>query len=181
MLPANIRMSLAATRQWDWAASRRRPPQVIRSVRQHDRLREVRSQRDSSDASMHQILVYADSLTWGIIPNTRQRLPFSTRWPGVVEAELLKLGHAVRVIEDCLNGRRTAWEDPVKPGRNGRVGIEQRIEVNRRWLWSFLSWGRMTSSRCINTMRRTRPRASRPLSVRSGTLPSNPACRRLTR
>jgi lysophospholipase L1-like esterase len=79
---------------------------------------------------MHQILVYADSLTWGIIPDTRRRLPFSARWPGVVEAELLKLGHAVRVIEDCLNGRRTAWEDPVKPGRNGRVGIEQRIEVN---------------------------------------------------
>ena len=79
---------------------------------------------------MHQVLVYADSLTWGIIPDTRQRLPFSARWPGVVEADLLKLGHAVRVIEDCLNGRRTAWEDPLKPGRNGRVGIEQRIEVN---------------------------------------------------
>ena len=79
---------------------------------------------------MNQILIYGDSLTWGIIPYTRQRLPFSTRWPGVVEAELQKLGHAVRVIEDCLNGRRTVWEDPIKPGRNGRVGIEQRIEVN---------------------------------------------------
>jgi hypothetical protein len=22
------------------------------------------------------------------------------------------------------------WDDPFKPGRNGRVGIEQRIEVN---------------------------------------------------
>jgi lysophospholipase L1-like esterase len=36
----------------------------------------------------------------------------------------------VRVIEDCLNGRRTAFEDPYKPGRNGLVGLEQRIEVN---------------------------------------------------
>lgn len=79
---------------------------------------------------MHQILVYADSLTWGIIPDTRQRLPFPARWPGVAEAELVKSGHTVRVIEDCLNGRRTAWDDPVKPGRNGRIGIEQRIEVN---------------------------------------------------
>jgi lysophospholipase L1-like esterase len=79
---------------------------------------------------MHQILVYADSLTWGIIPDTRRRLPFAARWPGVAEAELLKSGHAVRVIEDCLNGRRTAWDDPIKPGRNGRLGIEQRIEVN---------------------------------------------------
>lgn len=79
---------------------------------------------------MNQILVYADSLTWGIIPNTRQRLPFAERWPGVLEAELLKAGHRVRIIEDCLNGRRTVWEDPFKPGRNGLLGIEQRIEVN---------------------------------------------------
>ena len=34
------------------------------------------------------------------------------------------------MIEDCLNGRRTVWDDPFKPGRNGLAGIEQRIEVN---------------------------------------------------
>lgn len=77
---------------------------------------------------MQQILVYADSLTWGIIPNTRQRLPFNARWPGVMEDVLIRGGEAVRVIEDCLNGRRTAFEDPYKPGRNGLVGLEQRIE-----------------------------------------------------
>ena len=77
-----------------------------------------------------QILIYSDSLTWGIIPNTRQRLPFEARWPGVMECALLENGHAVRVIEDCLNGRRTAFADPFKPGRNGLVGLEQRIEVN---------------------------------------------------
>ena len=80
--------------------------------------------------SMIQILVYADSLTCGIIPNTRQRLAFAERWPGVLEAELLKSGHSVRVIEDSLNGRRIVWDDPIKPGRNGLVGIEQRVEVN---------------------------------------------------
>lgn len=79
---------------------------------------------------MDQILVYGDSLTWGIIPNTRQRLPFAERWPGVVETELLRAGHSVRIIEDCLNGRRTVWEDPFKSGRNGLLGIGQRIEVN---------------------------------------------------
>jgi lysophospholipase L1-like esterase len=79
---------------------------------------------------VHQILVYGDSLTWGIIPDTRQRWPFETRWPGVMERELVKAGHDVRVIEDCLNGRRTAWDDPFKPGRNVRIGLEQRIEVN---------------------------------------------------
>jgi lysophospholipase L1-like esterase len=80
--------------------------------------------------SIPQILVYADSLTWGIIPHTRRRLPFDARWPGVMEGELGKNGCAVRVIEDCLNGRRTAWEDPYKPGRNGLIGLEQRIESN---------------------------------------------------
>lgn len=79
---------------------------------------------------MEQILVYADSLTWGIIPGTRRRLPFEARWPGVMELALVASGHKVRVVEDCLNGRRTVYDDPYKPGRNGLVGIEQRIEVN---------------------------------------------------
>lgn len=79
---------------------------------------------------MKQILVYADSLTWGIVPGTRQRLPFDQRWPGVMENALLSQGVTVRVIEDCLNGRRTVWDDPFKPGRNGLQGLAQRIEVN---------------------------------------------------
>ena len=79
---------------------------------------------------MHQILVYADSLSWGIIPNTRNRFSFDQRWPGVMEIELQGMGASVRVIEDCLNGRRTVWEDPFKPGRNGIIGIEQRIEIH---------------------------------------------------
>jgi len=79
---------------------------------------------------MQQILVYADSLSWGIIPDTRNRFRFDQRWPGVMEIELGRMGESVRVIEDCLNGRRTVWEDPLKPGRKGLSGIEQRIEVN---------------------------------------------------
>ena len=79
---------------------------------------------------MKQILVYGDSLTWGIVPGTRRRLPFAQRWPAILEAGLVNLGHPVRVIEDSLNGRRTVWDDPFKPGRNGLAGIEQRIEVN---------------------------------------------------
>jgi lysophospholipase L1-like esterase len=79
---------------------------------------------------MQQILVYADSLSWGIIPNTRRRLEFDARWPGVLENELNANGRAVRVIEDCLNGRRTVWDDPFKPGRNGLIGLAQRIEIN---------------------------------------------------
>ncbi|MEH6355220.1 MAG: SGNH/GDSL hydrolase family protein [Marinobacter sp.] len=79
---------------------------------------------------MHQILVYADSLSWGIIPDTRGRFRFDQRWPGVLENTLLNSGKSVRIIEDCLNGRRTVWDDPYKPGRNGLDGLEQRIEIN---------------------------------------------------
>ena len=79
---------------------------------------------------MQHILVYSDSLSWGIIPATRQRLPFDQRWPGAMEIALCAAGKKVRVIEDCLNGRRTLWDDPVRAGRNGLVGLAQRIEIH---------------------------------------------------
>jgi len=79
---------------------------------------------------MKQILVYGDSLSWGVIPGTRRRLPFEQRWPGVMETQLNSARQGVRVIEDCLNGRRTVLEDPMRPGRNGLVGIGQRMEVH---------------------------------------------------
>jgi lysophospholipase L1-like esterase len=79
---------------------------------------------------LHHILIYSDSLSWGIIPTTRNRLPFEARWPGVMELALAHPGPSVRVIEDCLNGRRTVWEDPFKPGRNGLTGLVQRIEIH---------------------------------------------------
>lgn len=61
---------------------------------------------------------------------TRRRLPFEARWPGVMELALENPRGRVRVIEDCLNGRRTVWDDPFKPGRNGLVGLAQRIEIH---------------------------------------------------
>lgn len=78
---------------------------------------------------MQQVLVYGDSLSWGIIPGTRERLAFHARWPGIVETKLNNSGLRVRLIEDCLNGRRTVWDDPFKAGRNGRDGLQQRIEI----------------------------------------------------
>lgn len=79
---------------------------------------------------MQHILVYSDSLSWGIVPTTRRRLPFEQRWPGAMETALCAAGRRVRVIEDCLNGRRTVWDDPFKPGRNGLAGLAQRIEIH---------------------------------------------------
>ena len=79
---------------------------------------------------MKQILVFGDSLSWGIIPGSRRRFPFEDRWPGLLEIKLNESGCHSRVIEDCLNGRRTIWDDPQKPGRKGIDGLAQRIEVN---------------------------------------------------
>ncbi|BBB25560.1 SGNH/GDSL hydrolase family protein [Amphritea japonica] len=79
---------------------------------------------------MKQILVYADSLSWGIIPDSRNRFEFHQRWPGKLEQLLCQDGSNIRIIEDCLNGRRTVLEDPFKPGRNGLKGLQQCIEIN---------------------------------------------------
>lgn len=78
---------------------------------------------------MQHVLLYADSLSWGIIPGTRARLPFDQRWPGVMENRLCGRHFAVRVVENCLNGRRTVWDDPFKPGRSGLHGLAQQIEI----------------------------------------------------
>ncbi len=80
--------------------------------------------------AMKQILVYGDSLTWGIIPLTRGRFAFDKRWPGVLEAALARMGCPARVSENCLNGRRTVWDDPFKPGRNGLAGLGQLMEIH---------------------------------------------------
>ncbi len=79
---------------------------------------------------MNSILVYSDSLSWGIIPPTRKRLSEKYRWPCVMDKYLKKSNIPCRVLEDCLNGRRTVWEDPFKAGRNGLLGIAQTIEAH---------------------------------------------------
>ena len=79
---------------------------------------------------MQDVLIYSDSLTWGIIPGTRGRLNFEERWPGVVEASLKALGYPVKVLENCLNGRRTVWSDPFKEGRDGSAGFAQVLEMH---------------------------------------------------
>lgn len=79
---------------------------------------------------MKNILVYGDSMSWGLVPGTRKRLSFDERWPGILENICNQKSVTIRVLENCLNGRRTAWEDPFKPGRNGMQGIQQVVEMN---------------------------------------------------
>lgn len=65
---------------------------------------------------MYQLLVYADSLSWGIIPTTRRRLRFDQRWPGVLEAELLKQKQSVRVLEGLIKWPENSLRGSVLPG-----------------------------------------------------------------
>ena len=82
---------------------------------------------------MKQVLVYGDSLAFGMIPGdaSRNRFPFEQRWPGVLENTFRANGKAtLRVIENCLAGRKTVWDDPFRPGRNGAQGLPEVIELN---------------------------------------------------
>lgn len=65
---------------------------------------------------MKEILCYGDSNTWGAIPGTLKRFPREIRWTGVMAREL---GADYHVQEDGINGRRTSWDDPENPCRNG--------------------------------------------------------------
>ena len=55
------------------------------SDRQTDFARHPRRDSRVEAHAMKQILVYGDSLSWGIVPGTRHRLPFAERWPGILE------------------------------------------------------------------------------------------------
>ncbi len=71
------------------------------------------------------ILVYGDSMSWGIIPGSRNRQPRSLRWPGVMQQQL---GSEINVIEECLNGRTTHFDDPNRPKRNGLEYVQMILE-----------------------------------------------------
>ena len=77
--------------------------------------------------SLISILCYGDSLSWGIIPGTRQRYPYQKRWTGILQE---RLGTDVRIIEECLNGRTTVYEDPFRPQRNGREMLLPILETH---------------------------------------------------
>jgi lysophospholipase L1-like esterase len=121
---------------------------------------------------MQQILVYADSLSWGIVPGTRARHPFAVRWPGRLEGCLTTRERPLRVIEDCLNGRRTVWEDPFKPGRNGVAGLAQRIESHSPLALVILMLGTndFQSMHTLNTWHASQGIAALVAAIRSAPL-----------
>jgi lysophospholipase L1-like esterase len=72
---------------------------------------------------MKTILCYGDSNTWGIDYTTGGRVPFADRWPNVLQQ---KLGSEYHVIEEGLNGRTTACDDPFDEypeAKNGKKSL----------------------------------------------------------
>ncbi len=71
---------------------------------------------------MKTILCYGDSNTWGAVPMTDRnnvgRYGMDTRWAGVMRSEL---GPDFWVVEEGLNARTTAFDDPIEGiHKNGR-------------------------------------------------------------
>lgn len=71
------------------------------------------------------ILCFGDSTTWGFDPRDGSRFPFADRWPRVLEATLQ--GRA-RIIEEGLNGRTVATDEPSRPYRNGLAMLPPLLE-----------------------------------------------------
>ena len=76
---------------------------------------------------MKSILCFGDSITWGYNPENGTRLPPENRWPRVLETALQ--GRA-RIIEEALNGRTVATDEPSRPYRNGLAMFPPLLEAH---------------------------------------------------
>ncbi len=77
---------------------------------------------------MKRILCYGDSNTWGYIPGSGARFAPTSRWTGILQ---VKMGNEALIVEQGLNGRTTAWDDPTQPGRNGAETLPSILEEHR--------------------------------------------------
>jgi lysophospholipase L1-like esterase len=73
------------------------------------------------------VLCFGDSNTWGYLVEGAPRMTRWERWPGVLQ---LELGDDVHVVEEGLNGRTTAFEDPFDPGRNGLAALPMLLDTH---------------------------------------------------
>ena len=76
---------------------------------------------------MKTVMCFGDSITWGQDPATRERMPYETRWPGVLQRAM---GDRVRVVEEALCDRTTIWDDPYVEGRNGKAMLAPLLETH---------------------------------------------------
>ena len=80
---------------------------------------------------MKTIVCYGDSNTWGYMPKVQRptetwanRYPWGVRWTSVLQE---KLGAGYRVEEEGVNGRTTAFDDPLAGFRNGLDAIDTTL------------------------------------------------------
>jgi len=81
---------------------------------------------------MKTILCYGDSNTWGckpiVKPGVIERLDRDARWPGVMRQQL---GDDFQVIEEGLNSRTTAHDDPIDgQHKNGKPYLLPCLETH---------------------------------------------------
>ena len=77
---------------------------------------------------MKRILVFGDSNTWGFDPERHDRYPEKIRWTSLLQKSL---GNDALILEEGLNGRTTAFDDPGCAGRNGLAALPAILEANR--------------------------------------------------
>ena len=77
---------------------------------------------------MRNVLFYGDSNTWGFDPSTTLRYPYRSRWTAIC-ASLLGDGYCC--IPAGMNGRTTAFDDPVKGARNGLKGLDYALQTHK--------------------------------------------------
>ncbi len=77
---------------------------------------------------MKRILVFGDSNTWGFNPERFDRYPEEIRWTSLLQKSL---GNDALIIEEGLNGRTTAFDDPDCAGRNGLASLPAILEADQ--------------------------------------------------
>ena len=78
---------------------------------------------------MKQILCFGDSNTYGLIPGTKDRYDWDTRWSGRIGQRLWEDG--CRIVEEGLCGRTTIFEDPLRDNRNGSRMLPALLETHQ--------------------------------------------------
>jgi lysophospholipase L1-like esterase len=74
------------------------------------------------------VLCFGNSNTWGYIPGIGERFDYNSRWPGILARNL---NGKYQIIEEGLNGRTIAWDDPTHNGRNGLKYLIPCLETHR--------------------------------------------------
>ncbi len=78
---------------------------------------------------LKQILCFGDSNTYGLIPGTKDRYDWNTRWTGILESKISKMGY--RIVEEGLCGRTTIFDDPLRDGRRGTQILSVILETHK--------------------------------------------------